>query len=97
MNGKKRDIAGEFFAAARSASEDAMARAIPVLQGRVMPKGPPDDPRLVRVTQAARLLGISRISIWRMMRSGLIASVELLPGLRRIPKSEIDRLAEIRP
>jgi hypothetical protein len=41
-------------------------------------------------------LKISRATLWRMERRGQIAVVEVIPGIARIPFSEIRRIGETR-
>ena len=49
----------------------------------------PTDRRLLSIAQAAAALGISRTSIWRMLRDGRLPCVELRKGSRRIPSAAI--------
>lgn len=49
----------------------------------------PTDRRLLSIAQAAAALGISRTSIWRMLRDGRLPFVELRKGSRRIPSAAI--------
>jgi excisionase family DNA binding protein len=50
--------------------------------------------RALRVTEAAATLGISRSSIYSLIRSGLIGYVRLAGGSIRVPASEIDRFID---
>jgi excisionase family DNA binding protein len=49
----------------------------------------PTDRRLLSIQQAADALGVSRTTIWRMLRDGGLPFVELRPGSRRIPSAAI--------
>lgn len=53
-------------------------------------------PLLLTVTQAARLLGVSRHSVWRMARAGRFEKVEFLPGSFRVRRADIEMIAASR-
>ena len=90
MSGTEQDIAGEFFAAARTASPEAMAQAIPILRGT--PCTMPPSPMLVRPTLAVKITGLSRSTLYRMARLGRIETVEVLPGCHRFRRADLARL-----
>lgn len=48
---------------------------------------------LVTQKAAAELLSVSRVTIWRMKRAGLLNPVEILPGTWRYRYSEIAEIA----
>ena len=49
----------------------------------------PTDRRLYNIQQAARVLNLSRATIWRLLRDGRLPCVELRPGSRRIPSAAV--------
>jgi excisionase family DNA binding protein len=49
----------------------------------------PTDRRLLSIRQAADALGISRTTVWRMLRDGALPCVEIRPGSRRIPSAAV--------
>jgi excisionase family DNA binding protein len=49
----------------------------------------PGDRRLLSIQQAADALGISRTSVWRLLRDGRLPFIELRKGSRRIPSEAI--------
>jgi excisionase family DNA binding protein len=51
------------------------------------------DRRLLSIQQAADALGVSRTTIWRMLRDGGLPFVELRPGSRRIPSAAVTEFA----
>lgn len=38
------------------------------------------DPELVTVTEAATMLGVARVTVWRMVRAGDLVAVARTPG-----------------
>lgn len=53
------------------------------------------DDKLYRLKEAANLLGVKSITIWRWCNDGKIAHVTLPSGQRRIPASEIERILQV--
>ena len=51
-------------------------------------------PLLLGMTQAAKYLGISRTSLWRLIRAGKFKRLELFPGNYRLRRVDLDRFAE---
>ena len=54
----------------------------------------PGDRRLLSIAQAAVALGVSRTTIWRLLRDGRLPCVELRPGSRRIPSAAVTEFAQ---
>lgn len=53
----------------------------------------PTDRRLLTIAQTANVLGVSRTTIWRLLRDGRLPTVELRPGSRRIPSAAVTEFA----
>lgn len=54
----------------------------------------PSGPLLMGMSDAARLLGVSRASMWRMIvKYGRIKRVELFPGSYRVRRADIEAIA----
>ena len=73
-----------------AATPDVLRRVDRVLAGE--PTEAPTatgDRRLLSIAQAAVALGVSRTTIWRLLRDGRIPCVELRPGSRRIPSAAV--------
>ena len=87
------DVAGEFFAAARTATEQQMARAIPILRGAEPPSPTASGPLLLSMGDAARLAGISRCTLWRCIGDGRIKPIEVRAGFFRVRRRDILALA----
>lgn len=50
------------------------------------------DPAILTVSQAARLMNVSRFTLWRMANEGKIAYRETPGGHRRFKRAEIERI-----
>ena len=50
-----------------------------------------------RLSEAAPLIGVSSVTLWRWCASGKIASIKLPSGQRRIPESELTRILQVEP
>jgi hypothetical protein len=77
---------GTVTSAERQALQDA-------LTGETTLSEPIPGPLLVSQKEAAVLLGISRVTVWRMTKDGLLHPVELLPGTLRYHYAELVTLA----
>ncbi len=61
-----------------------------ILDGKVLAKvEPTTGPLLYNLSQAARILNLSRTSLWRAISAGHIEKVEVLPGIFRIRSADI--------
>ncbi len=49
-------------------------------------------PLLLTMTDAASCLGVSRVTLWRMVKAGVLQPVEIMPGIRRIRRGDLLRL-----
>ena len=65
-----------------------------VLEGN-LPERPTqhDGTLLLTMTDAARVLGVSRVTLWRMVRTGAVKPVEIMPGIRRIRREDLHVLS----
>lgn len=50
-------------------------------------------PMLLGMTPAAKLLGVSRATLWRMIKAGRLGKVEVLPGSFRVRRADIESIA----
>lgn len=73
------------------AERQALASA---LSGGHRPPGSAAGALLVNQKEAARLLGMSRVTVWRLTVEGVFALVEVRPGTFRYRREEIEAFAE---
>jgi len=50
-------------------------------------------PLLLGMTDAAKWLGVSRTTLWRMLQDGRFQKVEVLPGSYRLRRSDLEAFA----
>jgi excisionase family DNA binding protein len=78
-----------------TADPATLAKVDAVLNGTASEKpADPGDRRLLTQTQAAEILGCSRMTIFRMVKDGRLDAVELRAGRLRIPSAALTELAK---
>ena len=50
-------------------------------------------PLLMGMSASAKLLGVSRATLWRMIKFGLLKKVEVLPGSFRLRRADLEAIA----
>ena len=53
----------------------------------------PNGPLLMGMGAGAGLLGVSRATMWRMIRAGKLEKVEVLPGSFRVRRADLEAIA----
>jgi len=53
-----------------------------------------EGPLLLGMGEAAKMLGVSRPTLWRLIQSGRLEKVELLPNSYRIRRADIEALVQ---
>ena len=76
-----------------AANPGVLRRVDRILSGEIEGATDPGDRRLLSIRQAADALGISRTTIWRLLRDGALPCDEIRPGSRRIPSAAITEFA----
>ncbi len=65
-----------------------------ILDGRLPSATPtPTGPLLLGMGAGAKFLGVSRPTLWRMIRAGKLTKVEVLAGSFRLRRSDLESLA----
>jgi len=79
-----------------SAPESRREAALKVLRGEVpeaAARPATTGPLLLGMLAGAKFLGVSRATLWRMMKAGTIGKVELFPGSFRLRREDLEALA----
>lgn len=63
-----------------------------ILDGE-MPKAVISGPFLLKLGDGAKLLGVSRATLWRMCKQGRLVPIEILPGTHRVSRADLESLA----
>jgi len=80
-----------------NAPPDIQARIDLILEGKSQPQEVSTaGPLLLTMGAAARLLGISRGTLWRMIRRRNIPKIELFPGSYRLRRCDIEGIAAVK-
>ena len=94
-----------------TATAEAKSRALAILQGEEDPAALSSDPRpptseagplLMGMGESAKFLGVSRATLWRMIRDGRLTKVEIYHNAFRLRRSDIlalvnERIAGVSP
>lgn len=51
-----------------------------------------NEPLLLGMGAAAKYLGVSRATLWRMVQNGTLEKIEFMPGSFRIRRADLDTL-----
>jgi excisionase family DNA binding protein len=90
------DLTGDLLAAVVAATAEKKEAALKVLRGEVVPPParPMTAPLLLKMGVAAKFLGVSRCTLWRVLQSGKIPKVELRRGSYLVRREDIEALAD---
>ena len=87
-----KDITGEILQALMVAPPSRKQQALKLLRGEYQPE-PTTGPLLYSMSEAARVLGVSRTTFWRLFQTGQLKKVEIMKGCYRVRRSDIEELA----
>ncbi|MDP0495293.1 MAG: helix-turn-helix domain-containing protein [Verrucomicrobiota bacterium JB024] len=74
--------------------KQALVGKLPVQEGRrARPTG---EPMLLKLNDAAKKLGVSRVTFWRLVHSGAIRPVEIFEGVFRYSYEDLIELSQQR-
>lgn len=78
------------------ATPEELQKIVDVINGKTIKALPatPTDRRLLTFTDAAQTLGLSRMTIQRMVEDGRLQAIETRSGRQRIASAEITRFLE---
>jgi len=82
-----------------SAPESRREAALKVLRGEVTElaaRPATTGPLLLGMLAGAKFLGVSRVTMWRMMKAGTIGKVELFPGSCWLRREDLEALGASR-
>jgi len=77
-----------------AASPEQMEAIVGILEFGVQkrPMATP-GPLLMGMSASAKLLGVSRATLWRMTKAGLLQKIEVLPGSFRLRRADLEAIA----
>jgi hypothetical protein len=86
----------QLIQAVLAAPEDRKEAALKALRGDPEPERSTvqgKGPLLMGMSAGAKFLGVSRATLWRVLRAGKIQKVELFPGSFRVRREDLESLA----
>jgi len=78
------------------ASPEMQARIDAILEGTDAETTTSAGPLLMGMDQGAQFLGVSRSTLWRIVKSGKIQPIEFRPGSYKLRRQDLERLAGVR-
>ncbi len=77
------------------APADVQAQIDCILDGKPPPKSETTTtgPLLMGMSEGARFLGVSRQTLWRRSKLGLLERIEILPGSFRVRRADLEAIA----
>ena len=77
------------------AAPDVQAQIDALLEGRNQPTPTTTGPLLYGMDAGAKYLGVSRSTLWRIIKSGGITPIEFRPGSYKVRRCDLDRIAGV--
>lgn len=75
------------------ATPEMLAEIDAVLAGNKQPET--TGPLLMSMTAGCEYLGVSRTTLWRLIKKGRIETVEFMPGSHKVRRRDLDRIAGV--
>jgi len=72
-----------------SATDTQLAQIKNILDGKETATVAPTDRRLLNVRQVANEIGLSKTTVWRLVNEGILPTVEVRAGRRRVPSEAV--------
>jgi predicted DNA-binding transcriptional regulator AlpA len=77
-----------------TASPEQLKAVDDILESGVLKKNfITSGPLLLGMTASAKLLGVSRATLWRMIKRGMLEKIEVLPGSFRLRRIDLEAIA----
>jgi hypothetical protein len=84
----------QLMQAALTAPEERRQAALRVLQGETTPVAKPvTGPLLMNINAAAKFLGVSRTTLWKIVAAGAVERLEVFPGSFWVTRASLEALA----
>lgn len=93
---KKTMDANERMLKILQASPDQQAAIDAILEGRKPDEQTIQGPLLMGVEEGAKFMGVSRTTLWRIIKSGDIKPIEYRPGSYKVRRQDLERVAGVR-
>ena len=65
-----------------------------ILEGKNLKAQETVGPLLLKMDKAAKFLGVSRTTLWRMIEKGRLKKIEVLPGSFRLRRTDLESIAK---
>ncbi len=90
-DGMSGQLTNELMQAVLLATDDQRKQAaLRLLRGETPVPVSQAGPLLLGATAAAAYLGVGRSTLWRIIRSGRLTRIEIMPGTYRIRRADLD-------
>ena len=76
------------------APPDVQTQIDAILEGKAQPVPTNTGPLLFGMDAGAKFLGVSRSTLWRLVKSGRINPVEFRPGSYKVRRCDLEQLAQ---
>ena len=77
------------------AKPEQLAAIDRILDGKASPaESTVTGPLLMGMTQAAKFLGVSRATLWRIISDGKLAKIEIRPGSFRVRRTDLEQFCK---
>jgi excisionase family DNA binding protein len=75
------------------ASQEQIGAIDNILEGKSLKNQETVGPLLMKMEMAAKFLGVSRTTLWRMVEKGRLQKIEILPGSFRLRRADLEAIA----
>jgi excisionase family DNA binding protein len=75
-----------------NATPAELKKVAAVFNGEATEQAEVADRKLLSIQQTAAAMGVSRTTVWRLLKAGRLPFIELRPGSRRVPSAAITEL-----